>query len=116
MYWDNEDDTTGAWFNEAVSLSNFYHEVAQNPASPDKALFETGAAYLSYIVKDYTKAKKYLQNVQKLNASQDIKGQVTLTQLLVTINERTIIDRTAEAELLPAVKWLQKKRLKKVKE
>jgi hypothetical protein len=115
LYLDEDENNPNPWYNEAASLANFYHHIAQSPATPDKALFETGAAYLSYIIKDYTHAKQYLHNVGKLNALQKIKDQATLTQLLVTINEQPIIDSNFEAALLPSVLWLQKKALKETK-
>jgi hypothetical protein len=107
---DDEANTkTSAWLDEAKSLSSFYHEIAQNPATHDRALFETGAAYLSYVTRDYDKAKDYLQNVAQLNASQELKDQVALIQLLITTNEQQFIDSAFEAKLLPPVKWLQTK-------
>ncbi|MEP6948537.1 MAG: hypothetical protein ABI863_04660 [Ginsengibacter sp.] len=119
MYISWEDTEAGeknnAWLNEAKSLQNFYHEIAQSPATTGKALFETGAAYLSYITKDYDKAKKYLQNISELNPPKKIKDQASLTQLLIMVNEKQVADSTFENAILPQVKWLQKKALEENK-
>jgi hypothetical protein len=111
LSWDGDavNSENQGWLNEAKSLSIFYHEIAQNVTTPNKALFETGAAYLSFITKDYNKAKEYLRNNKQLDASQKIKDQAALTQLLVTVNDHQFIDSVFEHQLLPSVKWLKEK-------
>ncbi|HSC40433.1 MAG TPA: hypothetical protein VLD19_21265, partial [Chitinophagaceae bacterium] len=109
--WYNEDidKFTSTWRQEAVVLAGYYHNIAQNPAVPNKALFETGAAYLSYITRQYDNANAYLDKAAVLPGTQKIKDQQAMTRLLVTINQRTTIDSSFEAILLPSVQWLEKK-------
>jgi hypothetical protein len=85
----------------------FFHEAAQNNKVTNPALFETSAAYVAFITKDYKTAKKYLANVDKMDASQKVKDQCALTNLLITINEKDKIDAAFEEQLLPSIQWLE---------
>jgi hypothetical protein len=93
----------------AKVLQNFLHEAAGNTKIKYAGLFETGAAYTAYMLKDYDNAKKYLAAAEKMNLSQKLKDQCALTHLLVTINEKEKIDAAFEEQLLPSIKWLEEK-------
>lgn len=90
-------------------LVEFLHKAAQNSSVNNKALFETGAAYSSWMMRDYKNAKKYLANAEKMNPTQKVKDQWALTNLLVTINEKDKIDKDFEVQLLPSIQWLKQK-------
>lgn len=103
------DASSAPWLQEAKELAIAFHAMSKNDAVTNKALFETAAAYLSYTTKNYTAAKEYLAVASTLPASQKIKDQCMLTQLLVTINEKQVIDSSFETALLPQVRWLESK-------
>lgn len=88
---------------------SFFHDAAKNSKLANPALFETSAAYIAFMQKDYATARQYLSNAEKLNPSAKVKDQVLLTKLLVTINEKETIDPAFEAQLLPSIQWLEQK-------
>ena len=90
-------------------LTSFLHDVAAKGQVQNPGLFETGAAYSAYMIKDFSAAKKYLAAAEKMHLSQKIKDQWALTNLLVTISENEKIDAAFEEQLLPSVKWLEEK-------
>ena len=94
---------------KAKELMSFLHTVAGKANIKNVGLFETGAAYMAYMVKDYTSAKKYLSDAQKMGLTQKVKDQWALTNLLVTISEREKIDAVFEEQLLPSIQWLEEK-------
>ncbi|MGG9971210.1 hypothetical protein ACQ33O_05380 [Ferruginibacter sp. SUN002] len=94
---------------EAILLSKFLHEAAQNPKVKNRGLFEAAAAHAAYITKEYANAKEYLSAAQKLNCTEKVKDQLALTNLLVTISEKQTIDAAFEEQLLPSIEWLAKK-------
>lgn len=75
----------------------------------NKAFYTLSAAHLSMILRDYDQAGKYLADAKKLPLNQKQKDQLTLTDLLVTINSKSTIDLAFEEQLLPSVQWLEKK-------
>lgn len=115
--WDDgaADSTVDAARKEAVALQNFLHTAAQNNTVKNNGLFETGAAYVSYILKDYTTAKKYLSAAEKMKLTQKVKDQWALTNLLVTISEKEKIDAAFEEQLLPSLQWMEEKAKKETK-
>jgi hypothetical protein len=58
------------------------------------------------MTRDYTTAKNYLAAAEKMPLTQKVKDQWTLTNLLVTINEKEKIDATFEEQLLPSLQWI----------
>ncbi|MDE3212108.1 MAG: hypothetical protein KGM98_02655, partial [Bacteroidota bacterium] len=109
FYWPDEEarNSHEKWLAEARSLTGFYDSIAQNPEIQNRALFEAGAAYLSYITHDYDKGKILLARVGQYHPTGKIRDQASLTALLIAINEHKEIDSSAEAALLPSVKWLR---------
>lgn len=105
----SSDSIVNAAGKQVKNYVQFFHEASQNNKVTNPALFETSAAYVSYIAKDYKTAKKYLANVDKMNPSQKVKDQAMLTNLLVTINEKDKIDAAFEEQLLPSIQWLEQK-------
>jgi hypothetical protein len=93
----------------ANELMQFLHEVAGKGKVKNAGLFETGAAYTAYMLKDYATAKKYLSAAEKMDLTQKVKDQWALTNLLVTINEKEKIDAAFEEQLLPSIQWLEAK-------
>jgi hypothetical protein len=94
---------------KAQELMLFLHDAASKGNVKNIGLFEAGAAYTAYMLKDFAVAKKYLAVAQKMNLTQKVKDQWALTNLLVTINEKEKIDAAFEEQLLPSIKWLEEK-------
>jgi hypothetical protein len=94
---------------EVKALASFLHEAARSPSVKNAGLFETAAAYASYMTRDYGTAKKYLAAAEKMRLTQKVKDQWVLTNLLVTINSQDKIDAAFEAQLLPSLKWMEGK-------
>lgn len=113
IYYSWVNDGSDSIYNESkketVELSDFLHRVSVNNNVKNPGLFEVGAAYTAFMVKDYTAAKKYLLLADKLNLSLKVRDQWALTNLLVTINEKEKIDLAFEEQILPSIQWLQAK-------
>ncbi|MGC4101615.1 hypothetical protein [Ferruginibacter sp.] len=113
LYLSWNDDASDSSLNEnskaVKELSGFLHDVAAKNTVKNPGLFETGAAYTAYMLKDYSTAKKYLAAAEKMKLSEKVKDQWALTNLLVTINEKEKIDAAFEEQLLPSILWLYDK-------
>jgi hypothetical protein len=108
-YQNAGDSTLNENSKRAAMLMDFLHGIAAKGNVKNKGLFETGAAYIAYILKDYTTAKKYLAAAEKMDLTQKVKDQWALTNILVTINEKEKIDAAFEERLLPSIQWLEQK-------
>ncbi len=93
----------------AKILMNFLHDAATKGNVKNAGLFETGAAYTAYMLKDYSTAKKYLTAADKMNLTQKVKDQWALTNILIAINEKEKIDAAFEEQVLPSIQWLEEK-------
>jgi hypothetical protein len=91
---------------EVKELATFLDNVAKSNLVKNAGLFETAAGYAAYMIRDYTTAKNYLAAAEKMPLTQKVKDQWTLTNLLVTINEKEKIDATFEEQLLPSLQWI----------
>jgi hypothetical protein len=113
-YWVSEgyDSVYQAAEKQASSLPDLLHDIARNKKTPTPALFEIGAAYTSFMIKDYRKAKQYLESAKNMEQSEKLKDQWALTNLLVSINSTDKIDAAFEEQLLPSIQWLEMKALK----
>jgi hypothetical protein len=109
LYNENVDSIMQLAKKDAVQLTALLHNISEHKATANKALFETGAAYISLMNKDFTSAKKYLANVKLLNPNSNVADQWALTNLLLTINEKDKIDAAFEEQILPSVQWLLQK-------
>lgn len=111
FYFTWEDERTDSIMTDAekevVGMATFLHDAAQSRAVKNAGLLETGAAYAAHMVKDYATAKKYLASAEKMQLTQKVKEQWVLTNLLVTINEKTKIDAAFEEQLVPSLQWLE---------
>jgi hypothetical protein len=108
-YSNNVDSTILQSKEDAKQLTKLLHKISQHSSVKNKALFETGAAYTSYILKDYAGAKNYLMAAKQMNPSTSVSDQWALTNLLITINEKDKIDAAFEEQILPSVQWLYNK-------
>ncbi len=106
---ESSDSAITASGKETNALAEFFHTVAKDGKAKNTGLFENAAAYTSYMMKDYRNAKKYLVAAEKMNLSQKLKDQWSLTNLLVTINEKDKIDGAFEEQMLPSIQWLEGK-------
>ena len=91
------------------NLISFFEKLSAHKATTQPALYLAGAAHLSFILKDYDKAKEYLALAAKRNPSSRVNEQLRMTQLLVTANRKEKIDAGIEQDILPAVQWLSTK-------
>lgn len=109
--WDNgkEDSLLINAKQECSALLSFLHEAAVNKKVKNAGLYETAAAYLAYIIKDYAAAKKALATAEKMTLTTKVKDQWTLTNILVTINEKEKIDGAFEEQLLPSLQWVEER-------
>ncbi len=110
-YWGNQQSDSIATVakKEIKELVAFLLEAGDNKQVKNRGLFETGAAYNAYMMKDYTNAKKHLAAAEKMNLTKKVKDQWTLTNILVTINEKATIDAAFEVQLLPSLVWLEER-------
>jgi hypothetical protein len=92
-----------------ADLTRFFEKVAAHKATAQPALYLTGAAYLSYVGEDYSRAKTYIEQAKKHKASARLNDQIQLTQLLVMASDDPKIDAAVEQEILPAMQWLSGK-------
>lgn len=108
-FWDDDriDSIATAAKKETKELTSFLSEAGNNKLVKNRGLFETGAAYTAYMMKDYVNAKKHLAAAEKMNLTKKVKDQWTLTNILVTINEKEKIDATFEEQLFPSLIWLE---------
>lgn len=104
-----EDSTAISNKHRIKEMAEIFNQFAQNNNTGNSALYETGAAYCAYMIKDYSSAQSFIKDAEKLTQSNKIKDQLQLTKLLVTINQTNKIDASFEEQLLPSLKWLQKK-------
>ncbi|MBK7432535.1 MAG: hypothetical protein IPI66_00700 [Chitinophagaceae bacterium] len=103
------DSALSASGSELKDFAGLMHTLAREGKNPNGGLFETVAAYSAYMNRDYPLAKKYIEDAGKMDLTQKAKDQLMLTRLLVTLSEKTTIDRSFEEEVLPSVQWLQRK-------
>jgi hypothetical protein len=90
-------------------MVKFLESAAQNPSVNNRGLFFTGAAYLSFINKDYSAAKRFMEEAKKLSLTERLKDQLQLLNLLIAVNEPAKLDAPLEKNILPSLQWLQKK-------
>ena len=113
LYFSWNESVTDSAVTENITMAkilmNFLHDAAVKGNTTNTGLFETGAAYTAYMLKDYTTAKKYLAAADKMPLTQKVKDQWALTNLLVVINEKEKIDAAFEEQLLPSIQWLEEK-------
>lgn len=103
----NADSTLTGEGKKVKALADFLHNAADKVKNP--GLFEVGAAYCSFMIRDYATAKQYLTEAEKMILTPKVKDQLLLTKLLITINEQDKIDKTFEENILPSVQWLTEK-------
>ena len=94
---------------ELAPLAIFLNDIAKNKQVQNAGLYETAAAYVAYMMKDYSKAKKYLSTAKSMALTPKVNDQWMLTTLLVSINEQDKIDAVFEGHLLPSIEWLETK-------
>lgn len=90
-------------------LAVFLDSAAKSNNVSNQGLFETGAAYLYLMANDYQSATRCVEATNKMKLTQKVKDQLSLTNLLLTINAKDTIDAAFENQLLPSIKWLQQK-------
>ena len=89
-----------------VNMIPFLEQIYKDGKAPNREVYITGAAYLSFINKDFAKAKVYIKDASKIASTERTKDQLQLINLLVAVNEKETIDAKTEVAILPSVNWL----------
>jgi hypothetical protein len=79
-------------------------------------LYKIAAAYCALMVKNFSKANRYLAEAKKSTLTTKANDQWMLTNLLLAINESKTMDPKTEEKILPSVKWLREKALNEKQE
>ena len=108
--WVNEEQRVPADQSEKLkSLSDLFHRIAQDKSVKTPALFETGAAYLQIMQGNWQAAGTLLASAEKMTMTPEMKDQWELTRLLLTINEKKLIDPAFETSILPSCNGSKKR-------
>lgn len=94
---------------QAVKTASFLSTLSNDNAAVNKNLYTTGAAYLLYMAKNYGEAKALLAKTKDGQGAASAKDQAQLISLLIAASELKTVDKEAEAQLLPLLKWLVQK-------
>lgn len=84
-------------------------KMAGTPAASNRALYATGASYLSYILGDANRSRKNIATAKTLSPANAIADQLQLITLLLQTSEVKELDTATENTLLPSLQWLQSK-------
>jgi hypothetical protein len=109
LFWYDEDAIGDKWLAEGRALIPFYDSVARDNRVGNQGLFLTAAAQLCYMTRQYGRGKSLLDRAEALPAIEKLRDQQKMTHLLLTINERAVVDRDFEKALLPSLRWLGRK-------
>lgn len=88
---------------------SWMNEQSKSNKNINEGFLKVSAAYAAYMLQDYGKANHFLSDAKKCQLSQRVQDQWMLTNLLVNINETTVIDDQFEDRILPSLQWLIKK-------
>jgi hypothetical protein len=92
-----------------VSTAKFFEKLMADKSLANRGLYGAGAAYLNFMLKDYTKAKNTLAETKEINDDAKVKDQLALINLLIVANEGKTVTPETETQMLPAIKWLVEK-------
>lgn len=109
LFWSDGDDLGDKWLAEDRMLIPFYDSLARNSKVMHPGLFLTVAAQLCYIAREYSRGDSLLDRAGVLPATEKLRDQQKFTGLLLTINEKAIVDPEFEKALLPSLQWLGRK-------
>ena len=109
LFWYDGDDLGDNWLKEGRRLIPFYDSIARNSKVLHPGLFLTVAAQLCYIAREYGRGDSLLDRAGVLPATEKLRDQQKFTRLLLTINEKAVIDPDFEKALLPSLQWLGRK-------
>jgi hypothetical protein len=109
LFWYDGDDTGDKWLEEARALIPLYDSVGQNSKVAHPGLFLTVAAQLCYMTRQFGRGDSLLNQAGALPATEKLRDQQKMTRLLLTINEKEVIDHDFEKALLPSLQWLGRK-------
>ena len=96
-----------AWQQEAAQLQEFC--IKKAASSETKSFWFLAASHIALLTKNYPVSKNLLEEAKKNPLNEVQKDQWFLTNLLLTINAKPLIDAGFEKELLPSIQWLEKK-------
>jgi hypothetical protein len=90
-------------------VAGFCATASRSAAIKNPGFYQTAAAYLYSLRRQYAASRQFLDAANKSVLSDKLKDQCRLTELLVTVNEKDKIDATFEQQLLPSMQWLDEK-------
>ncbi|MCP9751745.1 hypothetical protein [Ferruginibacter sp. HRS2-29] len=111
--WSSPANDSAMKVNErrVIKLKDICLSAAKSGKTSNDGLFQTAAAYLSFMMRDYSGATSVLEDAKRMKLTPKVQDQWSLTNMLVAINRQEKIDAAFEAQILPSVKWLQQKAL-----
>ena len=91
------------------ATSQFFEKLAKTPQIAQPGLYAAGAAYLSYMKADYTRAKSLLEMAGKLPATPNLTNQIQLIELLLATQAATTQSHNESFanSLVPQWTWLR---------
>ncbi|WP_316786393.1 hypothetical protein [Pedobacter frigiditerrae] len=110
-YGKNADSLKTANLKHLKVVRDFATRIANEKKYIEPDFGNITAAYLSWIEHNDVLAMKYLNKVNLEKLSPKLKDQYRITELLVKANQIKKGNNFNENELLPALKWLDEKRL-----
>ncbi len=84
-------------------------KIAQNAKTKNPALWYTASGYIYFLNKSYANASQMLEKAEKLSPTEKVKGQITITKLLVEINRQKTISPESEKVITQGLEWLKAK-------
>ncbi|TAD86060.1 MAG: hypothetical protein EAY75_09600 [Bacteroidetes bacterium] len=85
-----------------------FEQLMSKGSPKQKALYATAAAYVAFLQHQYPQAEALLATAAQSQPPTAVTHQIKLIKLLVAANTANQLDATAEAQLLPQLKWLKK--------
>jgi len=112
-YYEWSDNSSSAdinkWKRVADSVAGFCAKASRSAAIKNPGFYQTAAAYLYFVTRQYAASRQFLDAANKSELSDKLKDQCRLTELLVTVNEKDKIDAAFEQQILPSMQWLDEK-------
>lgn len=90
-------------------LGEWLHTVAVEKKVKQPGLFELAASYTAMMLRNWALSRERLDATSTMKLTEKQKEQKALINLLLTINDSSVLDREREMLLLPSLEWLKNK-------
>ncbi len=113
-YIETSDDTKSEWKKEKATylkyleqLNTFSQKIATTNSTRDKAFWNIASAYICFMQDKFADSKAYLDiaGTQKMIPSE--RDVYDIVKIISTVHQSTRLTPETEAELLPALKWVE---------